>query len=308
MEERTQDERDLKGLIDSHVASTRHSFDIAEPLLSDVIARFPEASANIGVSLRNLHIHGLRFATHSTWSVQSSGTDPDERHKPHRPTYQLSTAWYGSVKKGLFHDKSAQIDLIIRESARSHDHGIYSKRNADHGSTKSAASLEALLGKETLAFELHQKLSEAVTAHEGKFGEVEGSRIARLAFEIADKRYSDRRLDEISVALRDVKAGKNTTTKYLIKITRDQYERSRKSMNNKRLRPGQQKAFLALGSNIGDRVSMIESACREMADRGLTVIKTSALYETKAMYLEEQQPFINGACEVSRAQQFFDMR
>ncbi|KAK3171256.1 hypothetical protein OEA41_003340 [Lepraria neglecta] len=35
-----------------------------------------------------------------------------------------------------------------------------------------------------------------------------------------------------------------------------------------------------------------------MRDRGLKILRTSALYETKAMYLEDQQSFINGACEV----------
>ena len=58
-------------------------------------------------------------------------------------------------------------------------------------------------------------------------------------------------------------------------------------------------AFLALGSNLGDRFSLIESACREMNRQGLHVIRTSALYETKAMYLADQQNFINGACEVA---------
>lgn len=73
-------------------------------------------------------------------------------------------------------------------------------------------------------------------------------------------------------------------------------------MGNESLQPGWRKAYLALGSNIGDRISMIESACREMTNRGIKVIKTSALYETKPMYLEDQQPFINGACDVSRIQ------
>lgn len=304
MEERTQDERDLKSLIDSHLASNSCVPDLAELLLPDVIARFPEACANIHVSVKNLRAHGLKFAS---YSVQSSDTEPDERHQPHRPFYQLSTSWYGTWERG-FTPNSTQFHLITRESARSHDHDIHSSRNANHGSINSSGGLEAVLGKASPAFGLHWELSKAVTANVGAFGEVEGSRIARLAFEIADKRYSDRRLEEISVVLKDVKAGKNANAKYSVRITRAQYERTRKNMDNERLRPGRRKAFLALGSNIGDRVSMIESACREMADRGLTVTKTSALYETKAMYLEEQQPFINGACEVIRAQYLSDIR
>ena len=58
------------------------------------------------------------------------------------------------------------------------------------------------------------------------------------------------------------------------------------------------RAYIALGSNIGDRVANIEQACNLMDARGLKVIHTSGLYETAPMYLEDQQSFINGACEV----------
>ncbi|KAL6717192.1 trifunctional dihydropteroate synthetase [Lecanora helva] len=57
-------------------------------------------------------------------------------------------------------------------------------------------------------------------------------------------------------------------------------------------------AYLALGSNVGDRVAAVEAACSEMVSRGIRLKKTSALYETKAMYLEDQNSFINGACEI----------
>lgn len=58
-------------------------------------------------------------------------------------------------------------------------------------------------------------------------------------------------------------------------------------------------AHVALGSNVGDRISMIELACKSMEAQNLKVIRTSALYETAPMYLEEQAPFINGVCQVS---------
>lgn len=44
---------------------------------------------------------------------------------------------------------------------------------------------------------------------------------------------------------------------------------------------------------------MIEKACKEMDRRNIKVLRTSSLYETEAMYVEDQQSFINGACEVS---------
>jgi len=50
---------------------------------------------------------------------------------------------------------------------------------------------------------------------------------------------------------------------------------------------------------LGDRVAMIERACKEMDATGkMRVIRTSSLWETQAMYVLDQGKFINGACEV----------
>ena len=57
-------------------------------------------------------------------------------------------------------------------------------------------------------------------------------------------------------------------------------------------------AFIAMGSNQGDRVAMIEAACREMDRRGIRVQRTSSLWETEPMYVLDQDKFLNGACEV----------
>ncbi|CBX90686.1 similar to folic acid synthesis protein [Plenodomus lingam JN3] len=59
------------------------------------------------------------------------------------------------------------------------------------------------------------------------------------------------------------------------------------------------RAFIALGSNLGDRVAMIEQACKEMDASGrMRVVRTSSLWETNAMYVVDQDKFVNGACEV----------
>jgi hypothetical protein len=59
------------------------------------------------------------------------------------------------------------------------------------------------------------------------------------------------------------------------------------------------RAFIALGSNMGDRVAMIERACRELESNGkVDIIQTSSLWESKAMYVVNQDNFVNGACEV----------
>lgn len=59
------------------------------------------------------------------------------------------------------------------------------------------------------------------------------------------------------------------------------------------------KAYIALGSNLGDRVAEIEKACSEMDRRGIRVTRTSSLWETEPMYVLDQDAFLNGACEVS---------
>ena len=59
---------------------------------------------------------------------------------------------------------------------------------------------------------------------------------------------------------------------------------------------GKHLAFVAFGSNVGDRVTNVESALDAMRARGLKVMRTSNLYETKAMYYEEQSDFLNGVC------------
>ncbi|OAG24108.1 folic acid synthesis protein-like protein [Alternaria alternata] len=50
---------------------------------------------------------------------------------------------------------------------------------------------------------------------------------------------------------------------------------------------------------MGDRVAMIERACRELESNGkVDIIQTSSLWESKAMYVVNQDNFVNGACEI----------
>lgn len=58
------------------------------------------------------------------------------------------------------------------------------------------------------------------------------------------------------------------------------------------------KAYIALGSNLGDRIGWIEKACNEMSARGIKITRTSSLWETKPMYVLDQDSFINSTCEV----------
>ncbi|KXT09859.1 hypothetical protein AC579_6751 [Pseudocercospora musae] len=58
-------------------------------------------------------------------------------------------------------------------------------------------------------------------------------------------------------------------------------------------------ALIALGSNVGNRLDKIEQACCALEkDRNIRILETSPLYETKAMYVEDQESFVNGVCKI----------
>ena len=65
-------------------------------------------------------------------------------------------------------------------------------------------------------------------------------------------------------------------------------------------RSSNDRVFIALGSNVGNRLQIIEQACRELdAESTTRILRTSALYETDPMYVENQDRFLNGVCEAS---------
>lgn len=74
--------------------------------------------------------------------------------------------------------------------------------------------------------------------------------------------------------------------------------RMESKMNSVQGGPQVHRAFIALGSNVGDRIEMIEKACLELDKANIKVKRTSSLFETTPMYVLEQATFINGVCEV----------
>ncbi len=71
--------------------------------------------------------------------------------------------------------------------------------------------------------------------------------------------------------------------------------------------PPKRTAYIALGSNMGDRIGWIEKACDEMDARGVKVKHTSCLWETEPMYVLDQDRFVNGACEVCLSVSFTNL-
>ena len=51
--------------------------------------------------------------------------------------------------------------------------------------------------------------------------------------------------------------------------------------------------YLALGSNLGDKLQHLKDAVGRLAKAGLEVIAVSSVYETKAMYKTDQPDFYN---------------
>lgn len=65
--------------------------------------------------------------------------------------------------------------------------------------------------------------------------------------------------------------------------------------------PRKRRAILGIGTNMGKRVENLANALKELErdGTGTTVKDTSSLYESDAMYVTDQDKFLNAAVEVS---------
>jgi 2-amino-4-hydroxy-6-hydroxymethyldihydropteridine diphosphokinase len=60
-------------------------------------------------------------------------------------------------------------------------------------------------------------------------------------------------------------------------------------------------AYLALGSNRGDRAGYLEAAHRRLPEVGVTILRSSAVHETKPWGVRDQDDFLNQVLEVETA-------
>jgi len=56
------------------------------------------------------------------------------------------------------------------------------------------------------------------------------------------------------------------------------------------------KAFIALGSNLGDREKNIKEALKRMKDSGIEILKVSSIIETEPYGYKDQDKFLNAVC------------
>jgi 2-amino-4-hydroxy-6-hydroxymethyldihydropteridine diphosphokinase len=59
------------------------------------------------------------------------------------------------------------------------------------------------------------------------------------------------------------------------------------------------KAFLSLGSNLGDRNHYLHFALQSMVDQGITVCAVSSVYETEAWGYHSENKFLNQVVEIN---------
>lgn len=85
-----------------------------------------------------------------------------------------------------------------------------------------------------------------------------------------------------------------------VEITRHRsfFEQDKVTVDEQGRATGIHVAYVALGSNLGDRRGNIEKALRMLDSKEVKVGKTSSLYETAPMYVEDQPKFLNGVVQV----------
>ena len=93
----------------------------------------------------------------------------------------------------------------------------------------------------------------------------------------------------------------NTMAKQSESLTLDGYKRMErlKSARASMVSTTSRRAYIGLGSNQGDSIESIGESCNRLNQSGISIQRTSSLYETSPMYMKEQNNFFNAVCEVS---------
>ena len=301
---------DVESLVQAHFTPVASIRDVAETLASDLLAKLPAVS---GILLRFQpdirKTYKLENIVKAECTYQNGSFRLQRPLDKYNELYEIHTQW--QLPMSLRSGNTVLLSLVTQECVASTVHDQIS-------SLKNSRS-RPRFDRVHPTFGHHEQVA-SIAPRALQIGSVEGAALylARCLFHFADQQSPCKRIRRVVVMIRDMvplseEVRTNATklkerrqlenindvfTVCVVPLDRRRYEQSQRELRSKDFQSGRHRAFLALGSNLGNRIEMIESAVRKMVDRGLSVTRTSALYETKPMYLENQGLFLNGACEV----------
>ena len=299
----TAEVHELESLVRHHTTPSGSIHDIAESLTSDIFLNFPAA-----VQIRIQFLPNIRTSFRLDDAVAASCDYYKILRLEPSSKYEIKTEWYLRILP------TSNFAIVLRMVSREH------AASTVHNQMRrlETPSPRPSLGQVHPTFGLHEDVFRIAQKHQYHSLEEAAVLLAQSMFCLADKQSPCKRMQSVAVSMIEVLPVTNASQPKFqqlanmqnkakgnkvyqtcqIHLSRDQYEQSQRKLISDGVQDGRHRVFLALGSNLGNRVEMIESAVREMGDRGLTVHRTSALYETKPMYLENQNSFLNGVCEV----------
>jgi len=220
--------------------------------------------------------------------------------------HHLSTGWAGIARVGLnCHQLDIRIATFYRADPRRQQPLISNLRSTNSGWNSQ--------------YEKHAHFCPSFRAHHEAFRYMLSAshenlkslayRSCAIAFEASDEKPRCEPLHSIEYQVFENPIGNSAKERQedfqritgpglAISMDRHEYMQSRCTKDKKVSRVSDKsRAYVALGSNMGDRTTMIEQACQIMSRRDIKVLRTSSLYETEPKYVEDQRPFINGVCE-----------
>ena len=282
--------------------SSSSIIDIGGPLNSSLAAQYPKArlvKSSYFVDRNILTAEGLTkaFCTVKT-HIDNAGYVGTQKSTRSGTEYHVDTVWRLPIHKNSS-EKIIDIKIKTTEHLTPSIYALQSKIIQSRENTN--------LGQLHPTFSIHHQVAEHTLPFFKDEQDTAPLRLARLLFGLADEQSPCKRIGRVGIQMkistnRIAIPSENSVQVFgYASIDRVQYEQTQNSRLTEMLPDESHKVYVALGSNVGNRIGNIEAACQRMHDRGIRVTRTSALYETKAMYLEDQGSFINGACEVSCA-------
>ena len=287
-----------------HTTPSSSIFDVANPPNTALVAQHPKANYVRSHYFSNIKSRVKVSQLLRPKSIVRTFTD-NARYKDTEEGIRSSTDYY-LITWWCLPILKDSLERFINITIKTTEHLTRSICDLQSKIVQSRETSD--LGQIYPTLDANQKVAELIVPFLKEEEETAPPRLAHLVFELADEQSTCKQIDRANVkmTISATKTEKPSVDNVQIfsytSIDRDRYEHSPSSKLTDMLPNGSHRVYIALGSNVGDRIANIELACQQMHDRGIKVTRTSALYETKAMYLEDQQSFINGACEVSVGQ------